>query len=79
MLQQLSKISVTVVVAVNVVAIDVASKFAITDIREKPVNFICCSTQVSTLVTAITLLTQVLLQKFPFLFIFIIDCINTPH
>ena len=72
MLQQLSKKSVTVVVAVNVVAIDVASKFAITDIREKPVNLIYCSTRALTLVTAIILLTQVPLQKFPFLLMIII-------
>ena len=50
------------------------SKLAITDIREKPVNFFCCLTQASTLVSAITLLTQVPLQKFPFLFIIIIPC-----
>ena len=48
------------------------SKFAITDIREKPVNFFYCSSRASTLVSAITLLTQVPLQKFPFLFIFTI-------
>ena len=41
-------------------------------IQEKPVNFFYCSTRASTLVSAITLLTQVPLQKFPFLFIFII-------
>ena len=48
------------------------SKFAITGIREKPVNFFCCLTRASTLVFAITLLTQVSVQKFPFLFISII-------
>ena len=52
------------------------SKFAITDIREKPVHFFYCSTRASTLVSAITLLTQVNLQKFPFLFIFIIPWFN---
>ena len=51
------------------------SKFAIIDIREKPVNVFYCSTLASTLVSAITLLTQVPVQKFPFLFIFIIPCI----
>ena len=50
------------------------SKFAITDIREKPVNFFYCSTRASTLVSATILLTQVPLQKFPFLFISIIRC-----
>ena len=35
-------------------------------------TFFCCSTRASTLVSAITLLTQVPLQKFPFLFIIII-------
>ena len=53
------------------------SKFAITDIREKPVNFFCCSTRAPTLVFAITLLTQVPVQKFPFLFISIIPCLET--
>ena len=53
------------------------SNFAITDMREKPVNFFCCSTWVSTLVSTITLLTQVSLQKFPFLSIFIIPCLNS--
>ena len=52
------------------------SKFAITGIREKPVNFSCCSTWAPTLVFAITLLTQVPVQKFPFLFISIIPCTN---
>ena len=52
------------------------SKFAITDIREKPVKFFYCPTRASTLVSAIILLTQVLLQKFPFLFIIIIPCIK---
>ena len=47
------------------------SKIAITDIREKPENFFHCSTRASTLVSAITLLTQVPSQKFSFLFIFI--------
>ena len=44
------------------------------EIREKPVNFFNCSTWATTLVSAITLLTQAPLQKFPFLFIFIIPC-----
>ena len=48
------------------------SKFAITDMREKPANLFSCSTRASTLVSAITLLTQVPVQKFPFLFMFII-------
>ena len=48
------------------------SKFAIIDIQEKPVNFFCCSTRAPTLVFAITLLAQVPVQKFPFLFISII-------
>ena len=48
------------------------SKFAISDIREKPVNFFYCSTRASTLVSAITFIIQVPLQKFPFLFMFII-------
>ena len=52
------------------------NKFAITDIREKPVNFFYCSTQASTLVSAVTPLTQIPLQKFPFLFIIIIPCLN---
>ena len=52
------------------------SKFAITDIREKPVDFFHCSTRASTLVFAITLLTQVPVQKFSFLFISIIPCTN---
>ena len=47
-------------------------KFAITNIREKPENFFYCSTRALTLVSAITLQTKVPLQKFPFLFIFII-------
>ena len=50
----------------------------ITDTREKPVNFFHCSTQASTLVSAITLLTQVPLQQFTFLFIFIIPCCVQP-
>ena len=50
------------------------SKFVITDIREKPVSFFHCSTRAPTLVSAIILLTQVPLQKFRFLFIFIIPC-----
>ena len=50
------------------------SKFAITDIRVKPVNFFYCSTRASTLVSAIILLTQVSLQKFPLLYISIIPC-----
>ena len=52
------------------------SKFAITNIREKPVNFFNCSTRAPILVSAITLLTQVSLQKFPFLFISIIPWIT---
>ena len=48
------------------------SKFAITDMREKPVNFFYCSTRASTLVSAKTLLTQVPLLKFPFPFTYII-------
>ena len=55
------------------------SKFAITNIREKPVNFFYCSTRASTLFSAITLLTQSPLQKFPFLFIFIIPCYYRQH
>ena len=35
-----------------------------------------CLTRAPTLVCAITLLTQVPLQKFPFLFIFIIPCLD---
>ena len=50
------------------------SKFAITDIREKPVNFCYCSTRASTLVSAIILPIQVPLEKFPFLFIITIPC-----
>ena len=49
-------------------------KFAVTDMREKPVNFFYCSTRASTLVSAITLQTLVPLQKFSFLFIIIIPC-----
>ena len=52
------------------------SKFAITNIREKPVNFFYCSTRASTLVSAIYLKTQVPLQKFSFLFIIIISWLN---
>ena len=48
------------------------SKFAITDIREKPVDFSCRTTRASTLGSAITLLPQVPLENFPFLFIVII-------
>ena len=49
------------------------SKLAITNIREKPGNFFYCSTRALTLVvSAIILLIEVPLQKFPFLFIFII-------
>ena len=51
------------------------SKFAITDIREKPVNFFYCSAWASTLASATILLTQVPLQQFPFLFISIIPCV----
>ena len=59
------------------------SRFAIIDIREKPVNFFYCSTRASTLVSAIILLTQAPLRKFPFLFIIlwsdqgIINCKGT--
>ena len=50
-------------------------------------TFFCCSTRASTLVFAITLLTQVPVQKFPFLFISLIPWLNssmfvgvvTPH
>ena len=48
------------------------SKFAITDIREKAENFFYCLTRASNLVSAIILLTQVPLQKFPFLFLILI-------
>ena len=54
------------------------SKFAVTNIPEKPVNFFYCSTRALTLVSAIILLTQVPLQKFPFLFISIIPCCHQP-
>ena len=54
-------------------------KFAITDIRKKPVNCFYCSTRASTLVPAIILLTQVPLQKFPFLFISIIPCLHSTY
>ena len=47
-------------------------KFAITDIRKKPVNFFSCSTRALTLTSAITLIAQVPLQKFPFFLISII-------
>ena len=54
------------------------SKFAITNIRENPVNFFYCSTRSSTLFSAKILQTQVPLQKFPFLFIFIVPwCMHT--
>ena len=39
-------------------------------------NFFYCSTRASTLVSAMTLPTQPTLQKFPFLFIFIIPCLD---
>ena len=55
------------------------SKFAITDIREKPVNFFHCSTRASTLVFTITMLTQIPLQRFLFLFIFIIPWFYRLH
>ena len=42
-------------------------------------NFFYCSTRALTLVSAITLLAQVPLQKFPFLFIIIIPCFNIFH
>ena len=45
-----------------------------TEIREKPVNFFSCSTRASPLASAVTLLTQVPLQKFPFLYLFIPPC-----
>ena len=48
------------------------SKFAITDIREKPVDFFYCSTRASALASTIILQTQVPSQKFPILFIYII-------
>ena len=44
------------------------SKFAIRDMREKSVDFFLFTTQASILALAIILLTQVPLQKFPFLF-----------
>ena len=52
------------------------SKFVVTDIREKPVNFFYGLTPASTLVSAIILLTQVPVQKFPFLFISTIPWFN---
>ena len=52
------------------------SKFAITGIREKPVNFFYGSACASILVFAVILPTQIPLQKFPFLFIIIIPCLN---
>ena len=52
------------------------SRYAITNMREKPVDFFCCSTRASILVFTITLLTQVSVQKFLFLFISIIPCSN---
>ena len=45
------------------------SKFAMTDMWQKPVDFFYCSTRASTSVYAIILLTQVSLQKFPFIII----------
>ena len=52
------------------------SKFAITNIQEIPVNCFCCSTRASTLIFAITLLTQVPVQRFPFLLISVTPCMN---
>ena len=43
------------------------SKFDITDMREKPAGLFYCTTRALTLAPAICLLTQVRLQKFPFL------------
>ena len=54
------------------------SKFAITDIREKPVNFFYCLTRASTLISTTILKIQVPLQKFPSLFISIIPCCHQP-
>ena len=53
------------------------SKCAITDIPESLVNLFYCSTRESTLVSTTILLTQVPLQKFPFLFIIIIPWITS--
>ena len=53
------------------------ANFSITDILEKTCELFYCSTRTSTLVSAIILLTQVTLQKFPFLFISIILCFST--
>ena len=44
------------------------SKFAITDMQEKAMDFIYCTTQTLTLTLAVILLTRVPLQKFQFLF-----------
>ena len=43
------------------------SKFAITNLQEKPGSFFCCTTWASTLAPTIILLTQAPLQKFPYL------------
>ena len=43
------------------------SKFMVTDIREKPVEFFYDTARVSTLAPEIILLTEVSLQKFPFM------------
>ena len=45
-----------------------AQQIAVTDMREKPVNFFNGTPQALTLAPAITLLTWVPLQKFPSLF-----------
>ena len=55
------------------------SKFTVTDIREKPVNFLHCSTRASTLVSAILLLSRAPLHKFQFLFINIIPWLDKVH
>ena len=51
--------------------IEANNLYFFTNIREKPVNLFYCSTQASTLVSAVSLLTQVPLQKFLFLLIII--------
>ena len=43
------------------------SKFAITDMRQKTVDFFYCTARASTLVPAIILLIEAPLQKFPFI------------
>ena len=55
------------------------SKFTVTDIREKPVNFLHCSTRASTLVSAILLLSRAPLHKFQFLFINLIPWLDKVH